>query len=112
MANPMNSIARVLGGGGTTSTQSPGRVPHFGPAIAAVKPPASPMSLGGGSASPGVQDMLSRPKRTRSKGYKKTAERPGSAKAGKMANLGALPALASLASASGGSGAPGAGPMA
>lgn len=60
------------------------------------------MSVGSGGATPGTQDMLSRPKRTRRKGYKKTSERPGKDPAGKLPDLGALLALPQLGGPGGG----------
>ena len=75
-------------------------VPKFGPTVQKPLTP-SPMSIGNKAASPGVADMLSRPKRVRSSGIKKTASRPS---AGPPAKLAQAPG------ASAGSMPPGGGP--
>jgi hypothetical protein len=87
----MNSIMKAI-------TSGSGRVPHSASPSAggmggAVRGPASP----GAKPTSNVQDMLSRPKRTRRTGYQKTAERPGQSRptptTAKMPALGAMAAL-------------------
>lgn len=67
----LSGLQRMSVGGGK-------RVPSFGPAVS-----ASPIKQGNaGLASPGLVDMLSRPKRTRQSGIKKTAGIKGAASLG------------------------------
>ncbi len=93
MANPLSSVLKALGGGINSQKSPMSRVPKFGPTVAKPLSPA-PMSVGSGGATAGTQDMLSRAKRTREKGYKKTAKKL-SAGSGKMADLGAMPPMPS-----------------
>ena len=74
MKRPVASVTSALGG----------KVP--GPA----KNGASPLSIGSSGAASSVVDMLSRPKRSRRKGYKKTSIMPHE-RSGDMLNLAALP---------------------
>lgn len=95
MANPLSSVLKALGGG-INSAKGISRVPKFGPTVAKPLSP-SPMSVGSvkpSGATLGTQDMLSRAKRTREKGYRKTATKLG-AGPGKMADLGAMPPMPS-----------------
>jgi|SRR5579859_1238198 len=74
-------------------------VPRFGPRVAAAATPravASPLSLGGSKASPGLTDALSRPKRTRSSGYKKTSPVKGAASLGPAGPASAGPGTGGL----------------
>ena len=66
LKNALSGTQRMAVGGGS-------RIPRFGPAIAAK--PTKPVGIGQ-PAVPSVQNMLSRPKRTRQAGYSKTAPSP------------------------------------
>ncbi len=92
MANPLSSVLKALGGG-INPQKGAVHTPKFGPTVSKPLSP-SPMSVGSAGATKGTQDMLSRAKRTREKGYKKTASRL-SAGPSKLADLGAMPPLPS-----------------
>ncbi len=81
-----NPIASALSGTQRMSVGGGARIPRFGPSFAAagtksVKAPGLTPKL-----APTVQDMLSRAKRTRRSGYKKTA--PSTAALGKPPQAG------------------------
>ncbi len=90
--NPLSSVLKALGGG-INPQKGTAHVPKFGPTVAKPLSP-SPMSVGSSGASTGTQDMLSRAKRTREKGYKKTAKKLSAGPA-KLADLGAMPPMPS-----------------
>lgn len=83
-SNPLAAIKSALSGGQRMAVGGGSPMPRFGPRVAAKGTPApSAMSVGGG-APKGVGDMLSRPKRTRSSGYSKTANIKGGASPANM----------------------------
>lgn len=93
MANPLGSVIAALSQAGVTAPRHALGAPKFGPSLG--KPTAMP-SVGSKAKSPapGVQDMLSRAKRPREKGYKKTSLKIGAGPA-KLQDLGAMPPMPS-----------------
>lgn len=98
MNGSLGSVMKALSGGGSLAAPTgKGKIPKFGPSAGGQRAQPGPMSIGSsklGGALPSVQDMLSRAKRTREKGYKKTSVKL-SAGPSKMSNLGSMPALPS-----------------
>lgn len=92
MANLLSAInsspiASALSGTQRMSVGGGARIPRFGPSFAAAGTKSKAPGLTP-RVSPTVQDMLSRPKRTRRSGYSKTA--PSASPLGKPPKAGAM----------------------
>lgn len=94
--NPLAAIKSALSGSMRPAVGGGSPVPRFGPRVAAAATPraaskTSPLSVGGSGASPGLIDMLSRPKRARQSGIKKTSPIKGAASLGPAGPMSAGP---------------------